>query len=89
MDLIKQLSADVVLVSRNYLGSINHTLMSVELLKSRNIPILGIVFNDEENKSTEEIILEYTGLPCLGRVGKLAELNKESVKEISKAFAVI
>ena len=45
IDLIKQLNAEVVLVSRNYLGSINHTLLSLFALKQRQIPIRGIIFN--------------------------------------------
>ena len=45
IDLIKQLNVEVILVSRNYLGSINHTLLSVDALKQRNIPVKGIIFN--------------------------------------------
>src|ERR1019366_802964 len=45
IDLIKQLKADVVLVSQNYLGSINHTLLSVYALKQYQIPVKGIIFN--------------------------------------------
>ena len=84
LDLIAQLNCEVILVSRHYLGSINHTLMSVELLKNRNISIKGILFNATENKDTESIIQEMTGLTILGRIDELEELNKEVIKSIAQ-----
>ncbi|RFZ94237.1 dethiobiotin synthase [Mucilaginibacter conchicola] len=81
IDLIAQLKADVILVSQNYLGSINHTLLSVEALKSRGIAIRGIIFNGEENASTEEYIINYTGLKHLGRVPALDDVNKQTIIE--------
>ena len=68
VDLIKQLETEVILVSSNYLGSINHTLLSVEALKSRSIPIRGIVFCGEKNESSEDFILEYSSVPCILKV---------------------
>jgi len=84
LDLITQLNCEVILVSRHYLGSINHTLMSVELLKNRNISIKGILFNGTENKDTESIIQEMTGLTILGRIDELEELNKVVIKSIAQ-----
>ena len=75
IDLIEWSGAEVVLVSRNYLGSINHTLLSIEALKSRGIPVRGVIFNDEENAETERVILKMTGLKCLGRVELLKEFH--------------
>lgn len=79
IDLVKKLEAEVVLVSRNYLGSINHTLLSVEALKSRNIPIAGIIFNGAGVPSTESYILNYTGLKCLLRISDENSINKKVV----------
>lgn len=67
-DLMKQWGIPVVLVSRFYLGSINHTLLSIEALISRNIPIKGIVFNGEHNPESERVIVGQTGIRVLGRV---------------------
>lgn len=67
IDLI-QPDYKVIVVSRHYLGSINHTLLTIEALKNRNIAIGGIIFNGEENKATEAIILKKTGAKCLGRI---------------------
>lgn len=81
VDLIPAVSDECILVSKNYLGSINHTLLSVELLKQRNITITGIIFNGDSNPETEKIILSTTGLKCLGRVPMADSSIKEFVKE--------
>lgn len=78
IDLIKKFDAEVVLVSKNYLGSINHTLLSVEALKSRNIPIRKLIFSGETNSSSEDVIESLTGLEVL-RVPFFKELNKGSI----------
>jgi len=67
IDLI-QPDYKVIVVSRHYLGSINHTLLTVEALQNRKITIAGIIFNGNENKATEEIILSKSGLNFLGRI---------------------
>lgn len=59
IDLIQQLDAEAVLVVRNYLGCINHTLLSVQLLLGRNIPIRCIVFNGEMDPDTESFLRRY------------------------------
>ena len=60
VDFIRSLQAKVILVSRNYLGSINHTILSIEALKHRKIPIAGIVINGEPNPATESFIENYS-----------------------------
>lgn len=67
-DWVQQQGLPVVLVSLNRLGSINHTLLSVEALLNRHLDILGIVFNGDEVPQTERFILDYTALPMLGRI---------------------
>lgn len=79
IDLIQKLEAEVILVSSNYLGSINHTLLTVEVLKSRNIPIAGIIFNGRSSKTTEEYILNYTELKCLLFIEEEKKINKEMI----------
>ena len=84
LDLIPVLNAKLIIVSQNYLGSINHTLLTLEVLKSRNIQVEGIIFNGEANKESESYIANYTGIPILGHIPKLASLNKESIAEAGK-----
>lgn len=67
IDLI-QPDYKVILVSRHYLGSINHTLLTFEALKSRNIKVAGILFSGDENQATESIILQKTGANFVGRI---------------------
>ncbi len=67
VDLIRP-NYKVVVVSRHYLGSINHTLLTIEALQSRKLHIAGIIFNGNENKPTEELILQKTGVPFIGRI---------------------
>jgi len=80
IDLIQKLDVEVILISRNYLGSINHTLLSVEALKSKNIYVKGIIFNGVKNEASESIILERTGLNYLGRVPEMENINKLTIK---------
>ena len=79
-DLIPKMNAEVVLVSNLYLGSINHTLLTVEELKRRKLKVKGIIFNGEPNAASEEIILKKSGYSCLLRMPKLDVVNKETVR---------
>ncbi|MDB5091180.1 MAG: dethiobiotin synthase [Mucilaginibacter sp.] len=79
IDLIKQLNAEVILVSQNYLGSINHTLLSIDALKNHNIPIKGIVFNGLKDIYSKEFILDYSGVELLGHVPEYAIINKKNI----------
>ena len=71
----------VILISRHYLGSINHTLLSIEVLKSRGFNDIGIIFNGDEHLTTESIIKEMSGCHILGRIEQLTTINKETIKE--------
>lgn len=86
IDLVHKLGFPVVLVSRNYLGSINHTLLSVEACRSRQIPILGILFNGPTVSPSESYILQYTGLPCIGRIGQESSLTKAIIRQYATAI---
>jgi dethiobiotin synthetase len=88
LDLIKKLDIPVILISKNYLGSINHTLLSVEILKLNNINLKGIIFNGEQNKSSEDFILNYTNLDFLGSIGFEESINKDIVKKYATNFRV-
>ncbi|MCH7535683.1 MAG: dethiobiotin synthase [Bacteroidetes bacterium] len=86
LDLISQLDAETIVVSRNYLGSINHTLLTIEALKVKGVAIAGIIFNDHENKETESYILNYTGIRLLGRVNLEDSINKAMVARYASLF---
>ena len=85
IDLIKP-DYKVIVVSRHYLGSINHTLLSLEVLRQRNIAIAGIIFNGEENPNTENIILQRTGIKMIGRIQPEPYFDKNVILEYADAF---
>lgn len=80
IDLIEKLNVEVILVSRNYLGSINHTLLSLEALLSRGINIRAIVFNGDADEYTQDIIAEQSRheIPVL-HIGALPDISSRSI----------
>lgn len=87
IDLIQKFNAEVILVVKNYLGSINHTLLSIDALKQRGIKIMGIIINEEPHELSESIILQYSGLKLLGRIDKEPIIKKEVIEKYAKNFA--
>ena len=79
VNLIKQLNAEVILVSQNYLGSINHTLLSIYALKRFQIPIRGIIFNGPKDIYSKEYILSSAKVAFLGHIPEFAVLDKKIV----------
>lgn len=85
VDLIQK-EHKVVVVSRHYLGSINHTLLTIEALQSRKITIAGIIFNGEENAATESIILNKTGVNFIGRINQEPYFDQNVIREYADLF---
>lgn len=80
IDVFKRWQAPVVLCARTTLGTINHTLLSVEALRARFIPLLGVAFIGEENPETERIIVGMGHVRRLGRLPNLAPLSREALR---------
>jgi dethiobiotin synthetase len=83
-DLFRRWGAPAVLVARTGLGTINHSLMSVEAMRTRGIAILGIAFVGEANEDNEATICALAGVRRLGRLPWLAPLNAQN---LGAAFA--
>ncbi len=83
IDLMRQFGSPAIVVSNHYLGSINHTLLTVAALRAAGIPLLGLVFSGEEVPSTGSFIQEHTGLPLLFRIPLMKELNAATLKELA------
>ncbi|MES2003291.1 MAG: dethiobiotin synthase [Bacteroidota bacterium] len=79
-DLIKQLNARAILVSRNYLGSINHSLLTAAYCRSNGIDVAGWIFTDDYMQYETEIV-QWSGYPSLGSVANLPVINKEIIHE--------
>jgi dethiobiotin synthetase len=77
-DVIRHLGAPVILVSSMYLGSINHTLLSLACIRQLELPFYGVIFNGESNPDTEKIISSYA--PIIGHVGKIHP-SPESIRQ--------
>ncbi|HTH81438.1 MAG TPA: dethiobiotin synthase [Mucilaginibacter sp.] len=78
IDLIQQLKADVVLVIKHYLGSINHSLLSLEALKSRNIPVRAVIYNGDRDEYSESIINNYISCKKI-YVDEINDLTKAGI----------
>lgn len=87
-DLIIQLKCPVVLVVKEYLGNINHTLLSLEHLKQREIPVFGIVYVGDELPETSEIIEKMTGVKTLFRVPLFSLLNKDTIRKFVQEIQI-
>ena len=84
IDVFVRWNLPLVLCARTQLGTINHTLLSVEAIRARKIPLLGIAFIGDAQGESEGIIIEKSGAKRLGRLPRLTPLNRES---LSAAFA--
>ena len=76
----------IILVSRHYLGSINHTLLSIEAIKKKGLTIFGLIFNGNENQQTESIIQTMGNVPVLGRIDKEKEINPDVIARYANLF---
>ena len=84
-DLMQQ-EDKIIVVSRHYLGSINHTLLTIEALKSRGLTCAGIIFSGEEHPTTESIIEEMAQVPILGRIDQEPYFDENVVREYAEIF---
>jgi dethiobiotin synthetase len=79
IDVFARWGLPLVLCARTSLGTINHTLLSLEAIRARNIPLAGIAFIGEENGESESIIIEKSGAKRLGRLPRIDPLTRESL----------
>ncbi len=81
IDLIEEWKLPIILVSKHYIGSINHTLMTAEILKNKKIQVEGIIFVGNENIPTESIILKQTKLKYITRIPFVKEVTKDFIQK--------
>lgn len=80
IDLIKQLNIPVIIVARGTLGTINHTLLTIEALRQRQIPVRGVVFNGELNPDNQLAIEHWSGVKTLFHLPRLKEINRKTLQ---------
>lgn len=83
-DMFATWGAPVVLVARTGLGTINHSLLSIEALRARGVPMLGVAFNGDPQEDSEATICRIAGVPRLGRLGRVDTLDAAG---LARAFA--
>lgn len=85
-DLLQQWQIPVVLVSRHYLGSINHTLLSIDYCRNHHIPLAGLVFNGNDLLENEKTICRISQLPVLLRIPEIPDLTTEMVDLLAGSY---
>lgn len=79
LDLVKKLKAKVVIVSKNELGSINHSLTTAYVLRKEKVEVAGWIFTEEYLDYQQEIS-DWTGYPIIGSVPHLDIISRETIK---------
>lgn len=82
---IISLEHKVIVVSRHYLGSINHSLLTLNLLKNKGYDV-AIIFSGKETPSTESIITKMTDLPVIGRIDEEDTFDQKVIKKYADEF---
>ena len=80
-DLFARWQIPAILCARTSLGTINHTLLSVEAMKHRGIPLFGIAFIGVENQETQRIIAKMSGVRVLGRLPWMSEMSGDRLRD--------
>lgn len=88
IDLMQQLNLPAIVVSNNYLGSINHTLLTVEAMQKRGIDIKGLVFSGSEFASTRQFILQYTKLRLLFSIPQFDKITPATIADFAKTVSI-
>jgi dethiobiotin synthetase len=78
---VRQFDCTIILVADLYLGSINHTLLTINELKRRDLSVKGIIFNGDTNPESERIILHHANIRCVLNIEKEPLVNREVVKK--------
>jgi dethiobiotin synthetase len=87
IDLIEKLQTPTLIVSKHYLGSINHTLLTIDALRRRKISIKGIVYNGTDVFDNEEIIEKLSGIKKIATIPTYHEVNLAALESAAKLLA--
>lgn len=84
--LIAHFQCPTILVARTGLGTLNHTLLSIEALKQRQLPLLGVLFSGEPHPENEADIAHFGECPIIGRIPIITEWTAERLSAIGKTL---
>ena len=88
IDLIKQLGLPSILVCRSGLGTINHTVLSLEAMRARNLEIAGVIINGPKAPHNREAIEEYGKVPVIAEIDQLSAVNVQALLNIKPEFDI-
>lgn len=86
IDFVQHFRLPVVLVTKNYLGNINHTLLCLEALKQRQVPLLALIVNGERNESSETFIQQYGNVTNTVYIPALELVDATSIQQAANPF---
>jgi len=88
IDQIKEWNLPVILVCKRSLGTLNHTLLSIEALKRRNIEILGFVVNGEKHLDNPKTLVEFSGIPLITEFPYIKKMDSNNLDILWKELAI-
>ena len=88
IDQIEKWGLPIILVCKSGLGTINHTLLSIEALKKRNINILGLVINGEKHLDNPKTLFEFSGIPIIAEFPYIQKIDSNNLDIIWKELNI-
>jgi len=88
IDQIKQWNLPVILVCKSSLGTLNHTLLSIEALKLRNIEILGLVVNGEKHLDNPKTLVDFSGIPLIAEFPYIKKMDSNNLDILWKELDI-
>ncbi|MEQ8194304.1 MAG: dethiobiotin synthase [Rhodospirillales bacterium] len=93
IDLIAKLKLPVIVVAQSRLGTINHTLLTLQALRNGKCTVLGVIMNGPRNAANAAAIEEYGGVPVIAHLAPIKPLNKKNVetaaRKLARAFGTV
>ncbi|WP_170600033.1 dethiobiotin synthase [Ruegeria arenilitoris] len=86
LDLFARWQAPVILVARTALGTINHTTLSLMALRGAGCPVVGVAFIGDPEPAVEQTIIQMSGVPHLGRLGRIETLTPDTLRHAFEAI---
>ena len=88
IDIARNLEAPIILVCQNYLGCINHSLLSIDYLVKNEFEIHGLILNGNFDKAVKSAIINYAELPVLAEIPDLKEITRETILTLAQKVDV-
>ncbi len=79
IDQIKEWGQPIILVARSGLGTLNHTLLSIEAAKKRNIPLIGLILNGPVHQDNPKTLEQFGGIPVIAQIPRLEKISPRSL----------